>query len=414
MTRGGRTSAHGANSSNKADGPARGGNNGNGGKRPAQSPGPASASVPSHAHAPGSDPLSSPDYAPLPDILESDGARRPTMRTIAQAAGCSVMTVSLALRNHPRISDATRQQVHAAAQKLGYRPNPMVATLMSHLRSVRPTTYQSNLAFLVSHSNSRQRWIGRDTLEGISRRAQELGFLVDTLNMEQFHAHPGSLEKVLRSRNIQGVIIAPLPLTAGVDWLDWSEWSSVALGNSMLEPRIHRVTHHQYHGMMVMHETLLAKGYRRIGLAMNPVVDEKVDHSWTACAAGFQLRRPARDRVPVYYGEVGEGYEVPIMAWVRRHRPEVVIGHDGLLDCLLRSGMKVPDEVAFAHVSQPSHFAGLRLSGLNQNWPVAGAAAVDNVVAQLHRNERGVPKHPRTVMVEGEWVEGETTPGPRR
>ncbi|HSI85109.1 MAG TPA: LacI family DNA-binding transcriptional regulator [Candidatus Methylacidiphilales bacterium] len=332
------------------------------------------------------------------------------MRSIAEEAGCSVMTVSLALRNHPRISDSTREHVHRVAKKLGYRPNPMVATLMTHLRSTRPTTYQSNLAFLASYDNARQRWIGQDTLQGIRDRAQELGFLVDTFWMEEFHNHRGSLEKILRSRNIQGVIVAPLPQTAGMGWLDWSEWSSVALGNTMLEPRIHRVTHHQYHGMMMMHETLLSKGYRRIGLAMNALVDEKVDHAWTSCGAGFQLRRPVRDRVPVFYGELGQPYVESVMRWVRKYKPDVLIGHDGLLDSILRGGMRVPEDVSFAHVSQPSFFTGFRLSGLNQNWFVAGAAAVDSVVAQLHRNERGVPEHPKTVMVEGHWVEGDSTP----
>jgi hypothetical protein len=39
------------------------------------------------------------------------------------------------------------------------------------------------------------------------------------------------LAKVLRSRNIQGVILAPLPEAASLDQLDWSQWSTVTLGN---------------------------------------------------------------------------------------------------------------------------------------------------------------------------------------
>jgi hypothetical protein len=30
---------------------------------------------------------------------------------------------------------------------------------------------------------------------------------------------------------------------------------------------------------------------------------------------------------------------------------------------------------------------------------------VDLMVAQLHRNERGVPAHPPTLLLEGEWRE---------
>jgi hypothetical protein len=41
---------------------------------------------------------------------------------------------------------------------------------------------------------------------------------------------------------------------------------------------------------------------------------------------------------------------------------------------------------------------------------MVGAAAVDTVVAQIHRNERGVPVFPKTVMIEGSWMDGETAP----
>ena len=44
------------------------------------------------------------------------------------------MTVSLALRRAPRISAATRERVLAAAERLGYRRNPLVAALMADLR----------------------------------------------------------------------------------------------------------------------------------------------------------------------------------------------------------------------------------------------------------------------------------------
>jgi hypothetical protein len=32
-------------------------------------------------------------------------------------------------------------------------------------------------------------------------------------------------------------------------------------------------------------------------------------------------------------------------------------------------------------------------------------------VAQIYRNERGIPESPKTIMLEGFWVEGTTAPG---
>ena len=329
------------------------------------------------------------------------------MKEIAAEAGCSVMTVSLALRDNPRISLQTRERIRELATSMGYRPNPMVATLMAHISSGRSIQYQANLAFLVSRDIWQQRWIKSDVFEGIQQRAEALGFLIDILWTEDFIEHPGRIEKVLRSRNIQGVIVAPLAESGSLDKFEWSEWSAAAIGNSLIFPHLHRVTHHQFHGMALIHETLRKKGYVRIGLAMNRLVDDKVDHNWSSCAAGVHLRLPSKERVPIFLDELEPE---AISRWLKKCRPDVVIGHDGLLESVQKLGLLIPQDLAFALVSVPSTFSHRKFSGLNQNWRVVGAAAVDTVVAQIHRNERGIPLHPKTVMIEGSWIEGETVP----
>lgn len=334
---------------------------------------------------------------------------RPTMKAIAAEAGCSVMTVSLALRDHPKISEATRTRIREVATRLGYRPNPMVATLMTHIRSSRPTQYQANLAFVTWHKVFSQGWIHNDIYQGVLKRSEALGFLVDTFCLEDYQEHRGRLEKVLRSRNIQGVIISPMPETGSLEDLGWEEWSSAAIGYSLLNPRITRVSNHQFQGVTLMLETLRAKGYRRIGMAMDKFVDDKVNHAFTSCVAGYQLRLPEADRVPVLYWDHDWDDEV-LRRWIETYRPQTVIGHDGLVDHLRKLGLRIPQDISFAHINLPSEVKGFALSGLNQNWELVGEAVVDSVVAQIHRNERGIPEVPKTILVDGTWVEGATTP----
>jgi LacI family transcriptional regulator len=50
---------------------------------------------------------------------------------------------------------------------------------------------------------------------------------------------------------------------------------------------------------------------------------------------------------------------------------------------------------------------------MNQNNDLVGAAAVDLVVGELHRNEAGIPTYPKCVMIESQWIEG-TTLKPRK
>jgi hypothetical protein len=47
-------------------------------------------------------------------------------------------------------------------------------------------------------------------------------------------------------------------------------------------------------------------------------------------------------------------------------------------------------------------------AGLNLEPRRLGAAAVEMVVAMLHRQEWGVPAYPQTITLEATWVEGPT------
>ncbi|MHB0940064.1 MAG: LacI family DNA-binding transcriptional regulator [Armatimonadota bacterium] len=54
-----------------------------------------------------------------------------SMRQLAKLAGVSVGTVSLALRDNPRISAATRQRIQVLAEQHGYRSNQVTRSLIS-------------------------------------------------------------------------------------------------------------------------------------------------------------------------------------------------------------------------------------------------------------------------------------------
>ncbi len=55
--------------------------------------------------------------------------RRPTLIDVARLAQVAPSTVSRALKESPRISEATRQRVRAAARGLGYQPNRVAQSL---------------------------------------------------------------------------------------------------------------------------------------------------------------------------------------------------------------------------------------------------------------------------------------------
>lgn len=60
----------------------------------------------------------------------------PTIRTLAKLAGVSSATVSLALRNHPRIRPQVRERIQKIAAEAGYRLNAIVSHLIPDLQGM--------------------------------------------------------------------------------------------------------------------------------------------------------------------------------------------------------------------------------------------------------------------------------------
>ena len=45
------------------------------------------------------------------------------------------------------------------------------------------------------------------------------------------------------------------------------------------------------------------------------------------------------------------------------------------------------------------------MTGIDYRGESIGAAAIEMVVGQIHRNERGSPEIPNTLLMDGIWVE---------
>ena len=81
----------------------------------------------------------------IPD--DESGNRQITLRDIAKELGVSHVTVSLALRNHPRISEATRERVQKKAEQMGYHPDPMLSALSHYRLTSKEKPVQAILAW---------------------------------------------------------------------------------------------------------------------------------------------------------------------------------------------------------------------------------------------------------------------------
>jgi LacI family transcriptional regulator len=330
---------------------------------------------------------------------------RVTLSQIARAAGVSQMAVSMALRNHPRISLATGERIRALAASLGYRPDPMLTQLMGHLRTTRAGGPAPAVAYLVSHTPAT---VWQDTYHGLmysgaKARAEALGYKLEVLSLKAPGMSARRMNAILRARGITGMLIAPIMHGGGHLSLDFSRLAVANVGATLWRPQVHCAHHDYFNGTMLMMRNLRRHGYHRIGLVTNQALARTTQHQEEA-AFWYYAARLQQAALPILM--LQEWNEDTFTQWFRQHRPDAVSTCFLEVPATLRKlGARVPDEVGVALNWLPT---GSTATGIQQDFQAHGAAAFDLVEGQLRRHELGVPAQPKTVLVRGRWVEGDT------
>lgn len=339
-----------------------------------------------------------------------------TLQTIATKAKVSKVTVSRALRNHPTIPQRTCQRIQRIASQLGYRTNPLVSTLMAQVRNGRLPASHPTIAYLTTNTDLSELSPGQthaaDILHGAIARAAELGYKVESFSLIAPGMTGARMRGVLRARGIPGAILAPLadpfPRT-DIDF-DWQHFACAAIGYSYRNQQLHRVDNDHFHAVVLAAERLRALGYRRIGFAIRHEDNQRTQRKRLGGYLAVQADWPVKERIPPFFWN----YRLPDSAmpkgfdlWFSRHKPDAILVLQHIVGWWLEDlGYKIPDDVALASLNLQRDQA--TFNGINLNNALLGAAAVELIVEQIHHNRHGVPAEAKTVMITGDWVDGQT------
>ena len=336
--------------------------------------------------------------------------RTPTLHDIAREVGVSVITVSRALRNAPRVAPETRARVQAVAAALGYEPDPDLARLMHRVRSRKTVRFRAVIA-VIREEVPQDNLLGPSyqyvPIEAIRQRALGHGYAVEEFWLGREGLTPKRLQKILLARGIEGVIVSPQSLQLPCSKLDYSPFASVAFGYAMREPALHMCAGNMTLGIQTAAEQLTARGYHRIGVAVTQWIVNRSQFGYSGGFFHFQQSLPAEDRIPLLllpHNRIERGFAA-FSKWMNENRPDVLISFDTHVpEWLTRLGLRVPDDIGFVvHDWTP---AMTSCAGIYQRRDHLAAAAVDLIVTQLSQHERGVPAVARQIMIPPQWING--------
>lgn len=325
---------------------------------------------------------------------------RVSLRDIAAAAGVCLMTVSLSLRDNPKISQATRERVQRLARDLGYHPDPEISRLMKRLRTSRTARGSTSLAILDFYPrlDFAELSYHRRIRQGILGRSEELGFAVSQFQAAAYKFNLDHILKLVRNRGIDGLIlfpsvVAPLTLDPAADW---RELSVVSITNSILSPRFHCVVPHQFANMMRQIEAMTKHGRQKISAIIEESFDERTAHHFTAA---MNWHGHGKRILIVPNAATAAEKSALIARWIAKHDTDMIFAQspESVIPALAR--LRRLKRTVVAALGTPNND---QFSYLNEHPEVVGSAAVELLAGMMYYHETGIPQHPRTTMIDGE------------
>jgi LacI family transcriptional regulator len=344
-----------------------------------------------------------------------------TLRQIAEKVGCSRSTVSYALKNDPNISAALRAKVVEAARELGWKPDAKLARQMALVRRTATDHDPPKLAIVInkSHERLRREVTPRMQLRGATVYAEAMGYSPDLFNLEEQPLSPKRLRDILRARGVEGVVfIATVDPELSREHLEVGrEFACAVAGVRYAEVPFHVVINDFLSAGRLIILKLLEAGFERPAVVLPRGLDRPLGYGFTGGIWTGLMDVPMEHRLPILHLGSDECY-LPeyefdrAVEWLLRNRPDAVISTDvrameEILSTVAMHGLRLPLYSSDYHPDQKA----VR-GGIDARQEHVGRAAVDVVVAQLHRGETGLPEVQRVLQVEGIWREASSGAGP--
>lgn len=338
---------------------------------------------------------------------------RVTLKMIASEAGVSIATVSMALRAQGKLAPENVERIRAVAKRLGYRPDPLLASLASKRFRTDASSQGLPIALLefppfASDKGSRVHHYRK----ALQTSAVQLGYAPQVYTLAEMRRYH-DFARLLYHRGTAGIVITG---QADLDLFEnrhcWDSFSIVQCGRYQSILPLHTVRPNIFQAIHLAFNQAYERGYRRMGFALgqHAVLLEDDLARYGAAMAFIHSKLEAKNRIPPYFGPHND--HDAIVNWVRECHPDVVVSFStGLWYFLRDAGMRIPEDLGFIalhkHTEQDDE---KEIAGLNQSRNDIGDQTMLLIDQMVRHNERGIPPAPRNILIQSSWVDGPSLP----
>ena len=335
-----------------------------------------------------------------------------SVRALARQLGVSATTVSLALKNSPRVSAGLRARIEKLAKDTGYVPNARLAEVMGEMRRSISPTYHATLG-VFSLYPEKEPWTHyptqylKDLLDSATACARSHGYQLEYFWLKEPGMRPARLTAILEARGIQGVFCLGCLDPEETFPPELRPFAIVTYGASVLG-NLHRVASHFSADAHTLFDELLRRGYTRPGLAILVQGDRRTAYAYSETYLGFLERHLPPPHPAILRSDLWN--EADFHRWFCSGLPDVIVLHqteeyiEGVQRYLRRRGLTVPGKVGIALLDKNPDRR--RYSGICQDNPRMGVAAIEMLIGRILLRDFGPSVQPKFELVGGAWNEG--------
>lgn len=310
------------------------------------------------------------------------GAGRPTIADVADRAGVSTITVSRALRDPAKVSEALRERIDAAVRKLDYVPHSHASALASS---------RSNIVGVIVPSLTNN--VFADTLRAIYDELEQGPLQVQLGNSRYVAAEEERLIRIFLSQRPAALIVAGGDQTkAARALLEKADCPVVQIMEVDPNPIDMMVGFSHFEGGRAAGLHLLQRGYRRIGF-----IGARMDPRSRRRMEGFAeaLRSSGRYDSELFMTTTrssSTSLGAELIGALREKRPDieaVFCNNDdmalGVLFGCQHVGLRVPEDLGIIGFNDLEMMAAAcpSLTSIRTNRYGIGKTAVDMISARL-------------------------------